>query len=129
MRGTCYSAGETARVIALGNRPGVLARIQFDIDGNVIGLEAEHVGNNLGEHGDVSLSVRHRCNADSDRAEEIDTHCRAGDRAIFRAGFGARLFGHHGGDVTHVRYRRLDDGSVADAVQTPLRTRRIAFFQ
>ena len=41
----------------------------------------------------------------------------------------ARLFGHHGGDVAHVRNRRLDDGGIADAVQVLPGARRVAFFQ
>ncbi len=86
-----------------------------------IRLETEHVGHDLGAA---------RCGGPGPAGAEAMMTLTppsgsmvtrgGGDRAVLRAGLGARLRRHHGRDVAHVRNRGLDDGRETDAVQPAL---------
>ena len=72
MRGAGDRGGETAGIIAGGDRPGVLGGIDLGDDTNSAGSKPELVGDDLREHGAVPLALRDRGDMHADRAERID---------------------------------------------------------
>ena len=55
------------------------------------GLQAEHVGDDLRQHGAVALALRHRGDMHRHRAERVERHRRGRLRAVLRAGLAPLL--------------------------------------
>ena len=123
MRGTGDGTGKPARIIAGGDRPGVLAGIELGIDPDCRRRQAEDLADHLGHGGSVSLPLRHRVDHGTDPTQRIEPHGSSGQSTAFRSGACAFLGHQSGRDVAHVRDRRLDDCSVADAVEPALGAR------
>ena len=123
MRCTADRGGETAGIIAGGDRPGVAGGVEFGNDANVGGLQPERVGNDLREHRAVALALRRRGDMHRHATERIERNGRSRLRAVLRPSLAALLRRQHGGDVAHIRYAWLDRGGAADAVDAALRAR------
>ena len=89
MRHAADGGGETAGIIAGGDRPGIARGVQLSDNANVGRLQAERVGDNLCQHGAVTLALRHRGNMHRDAAKRIKRHRRGCLRAILRTGLAA----------------------------------------
>ena len=111
--------GEAARIGAGRDRPLILGGVDFQHHFDVVGLQPEFARDDLRQHGLVALALHRDVGGDRHRAERIDIDPRHRHRAVFRAGFFARLRGHQGREIAHVGHRRLDDGGKADAVFAP----------
>ena len=123
MRGTRNGARKPARIIAGGDRPGILGRIVIACHHHRLGREAERIGYDLRQYGAVALALRHARGMNGDRARRIEADCRARQRAVFRTSFFPLLRRQQSGDVPHVRDRRLDHHRKADAIEAVLRPR------
>ena len=123
MRHAADRRGETAGIIAGGDRPGIARGVQVSDDADVGRLEAERVSDDLRQHGAVALALRHRGDMHGDAAERIERDGRGRLRAILRPGLAPLLRRQHGGDVAHVGDARLHHGGQADTVETALRAR------
>ena len=120
MRRTGDRAGKAARIIAGGDRPGVLGRYRARSRPGSRPGQAENVGDHLGRDGAVALALRRRVDDRRDAAERVERDGRCRLRAVLGAGPPSLLGGQHGGDVAHIGDRRLDDSGIADAVEPAL---------
>ena len=66
------AGGEAAGVIARGDRPGVLGGVDLGVDADSLGREAEHVGDDLRQHGAMALPLRHRGDVHGHAADRIE---------------------------------------------------------
>ena len=113
-------AREPGRVVARRDRPGARRCVHRRQDLDVLGVDAEGVGDDLRADGLVPLALRRRRHPDRDPAERGDA-----DRRAFRV---PRLGQRRGAlvrrlrerDVAHVRDRGLDGAGDADAEQPPV---------
>ena len=124
MRRAGHGAREATRIVAGRDRPGVLLRVVFEVDRDVLRFEAERFADHLGEHRAVALALRQRFGGDGDAAQGVHRHRGVGDGAVLGPG-GATLFGiERQGHVTHVGNAGFDGRRIADAVQAALRACR-----
>ena len=127
--GTGHSAGETAGIVARGNRPSVLLSIQLDVDHDGFQCNPKHFGDDLSDGGLMALPLRCRGHMHTDVTQRADVDGCGGDSAVFRTGL-APLFGcHRGGDVTHVGNRGFNDGGIANAIDSTFGPRLITTFE
>ena len=77
VHGGCADAREPRRVVARGDAPGARRRVDVGQDLDVLGPDAERVGDDLGGDGAVTLALRRRPDPDGDPAERRDDHGRA----------------------------------------------------
>ena len=126
MGGTRDGAGKPAGIVAGGDRPGVLRRIELRIDRDFAEPQPEDVGDHLRQDGAVSLSLRSRSDCHVHAAGRIDGDGGRCLRPVLRTRLAALIRRQDRGDVAHVGDRRLDDGGVADAVEPAFRPRLVA---
>jgi hypothetical protein len=120
MHGAGGRTGKPARVIAGGDRPGILARIESRLDLDGLRGEAEDVGDDLRRRGAMTLALRHRVDRHRNAAERIDADGGGRLGPALWPGL-VPLFGaEHGRVIAHVRDRRLDHRGKADAVEPAL---------
>ena len=111
---------EARGVVARRDRPGRRLRVELGQDRDVLRCAAELVGDHLGAHRAMPLTLRRRPEADADPAERVDGHRRP--LRVPRLRRLPRTLDRRLGerDVAHVRDRRLDDAREPDPGQTAL---------
>ena len=82
---------EAAGIGARRDRPRVLGGVDFQHDVDVVGLQAELVGDDLRQHGVVALPLHRDIGGHRHRAERIDIDRDHRNRAVLRPGLLARL--------------------------------------
>ena len=85
MRGAADGGGKAARIIARGNRPGVARGVHFSDDADIGRLEPEGVRDDLGEHGAMTLALRHRATCTVTPADRVERHGGGRLRAVLGA--------------------------------------------
>ena len=126
MHAASSRSGKPARIIASGDRPGVLAGVDCRPDRDGLGGETEDVGNDLRRRGAVTLALRHRVDSHRNAAERVEAH-RGGSLGSILGPAPVPLLGlEHGRYIAHVRDRRLDHRGKASAIEPTLTARPIA---
>ncbi len=126
MRGDRGARREAAGIGAGGDRPLVLGGVHLQHDVDVVGPQAELVGDDLRQHGLVALPLHGDVGGHRHRAERIDVDRDHRDRAVLRAGLVARLGRQQRREIAHVRHAGLDHDGKADAVLPAGGARRVA---
>ena len=108
--------GKARGVVARGDGPGIAHCVHIGQNAHRLHRQAELVGHDLRQHGPVALTLRDRGDLDRNRAERVDCDGCGCLRAILGPRFGTLFRGQDGGDVAHIRHRRLNNAGKADAI-------------
>ena len=102
MHGASRRTGKPARIIAGGDRPGVLAGVNCRPDRDGLGGEAEDVGDDLRRRGAVTLALRHRVDRHRNTAERVEAHAGGRLGPALGPGLVPLLGAEHGRNIAHV---------------------------
>ena len=119
--GGCKPAG----IVAGGDGPGILGGIKFGNNPDIFGAKSQNTAHQFRRYRLVPLSLRHAVYLHSHRSHWIQRDRSCSMCAVFRARFGALRRRQRRGKIAHVRNRRLDCGSQADAIDPPRGARQI----
>ena len=121
-----HHRGKPVGIVSRRQRPGAGQGVHLGHDMNVVGMQAERVGDDLRGDRGVALAGGGGNGAHGHRAGRIERYRRRADPAGAPAGLGAFLRRLRQGDVGHVRARRLDPAAEADAEQPSVHPRGVA---
>jgi len=112
-------------VIARGDRPCILSRVDFGVDPDIRRRETEYIRYDLRNNGTMALALRHGGDMHRDASDRIDRNRRRGLGSVLGPSFAALGRRKHRRDVAHIGHTGLDHSGIADAVETALGPRRI----
>ena len=118
-----HDRGEPVGVVARGDRPRAGQRIDLGDHVDVVGREAERIGDDLRRDRRMPLAVGRAAQPQRHVAARVDRHDRARVRARLRLAARALLGGLRERHIGHVGAGRLDAGRDADAVEAAVAAR------